>query len=416
VPTAGAVTLTDARDFAGETPPITGITRSAAETTTNASGEVLTNLNTSLILPRTATYDVEAWVSALHSNGGGWVLQATYGSFGAGTSPLQLSSSGQVAVSPVDGSIYVADTGNNRLLKLTNGVYASAITGLTGITGVALYDGGTTARQGIYVAFLSAGQSMLRKYALDMSTILWSLTSATYNNLTHLASDAAGAYCFATYARSGGNGIIRFLYSGSLSNRIDSGAGGSGDGQFNTPYGIAADATNLYVVDQANSRVQKLTQGGGAGTPPAYVAQWTIGAGARGAAIDAAGQVLVAEYGSNSVKRYSSVGVLVDTFSQATPDGIGVATGDVAWVSNAGSHNLAKWDEAAAGYGGLAIEIDGNLGSYITLGNLTAMLQNSHVRTATGPATITVKVYGKSTSGTATFRSVVLSARAVPRA
>jgi len=47
------------------------------------------------------------------------------------------------------------------------------------------------------------------------------------------------------------------------------GSNGSGDGQFDTPLGVATDATgNVYVADVLNYRIQKFTDTG------AYVTQW----------------------------------------------------------------------------------------------------------------------------------------------
>ena len=44
--------------------------------------------------------------------------------------------------------------------------------------------------------------------------------------------------------------------TGQLKNTI--GSGGSGDGQFSTPYGISIKGDVLYVADYVNRRVQKL--------------------------------------------------------------------------------------------------------------------------------------------------------------
>jgi tripartite motif-containing protein 71 len=61
------------------------------------------------------------------------------------------------------------------------------------------------------------------------------------------------------------------IASPSISYAYDSkfGSSGSGNSQFNSPYGIAIDADNyLYVVDSANGRVQKFNTTGG------YQTQW----------------------------------------------------------------------------------------------------------------------------------------------
>ena len=71
------------------------------------------------------------------------------------------------------------------------------------------------------------------------------------------------------------------------------GTNGSGDGQFSCPYGVAVDAAgNVYVADSHNCRIQKFTSGG------AFLAKWgTNGSGdgqfsiPNNVAVDAAGTV-----------------------------------------------------------------------------------------------------------------------------
>lgn len=387
IPTAGAVTLTDERTWATETPPAAGETRSTSESTTNVSGEALTNLNTNLVLPRTATYDVEAWVSAIQDNGGGWVEQAgsPFGSLGAGTSP-NFSSPAQVAVNSGN-KPWIADTGNGRAVRLTSGgAHDDAIAGLTNVTGIAV-----DASDNIYVAY----GNTLRKFNSSLVS-QWSVIPAI-TTLTHVATD--GTHVFVT-DKPGAKVWKRLCSDGSAVTSW---------GLLGGPWGIAYSASELYIVTSLLSRVSVHNTSG------VFQRNWSIPANCRGITADASGDLWVAVNGSDELRQYDNTGTLLTTLAQSTPEGIGVATGDVLWVSSTSGHNIAKWDEAAAGYGGLAVEIDSNLGTYITLGDLDGMLQNSHTRTATGPATISVKAYAKATSGTATFRSIVLSAKAVPR-
>src|SRR5689334_15471389 len=85
---------------------------------------------------------------------------------------------------------------------------------------------------------------------------------------------------------------------------------GSGDGQFNGPYGVATDAFgNVYVVDQNNNRIQKFTSTG------TYLAQWgTFGSGngqfaiPAGIATDAAGNVYVADRDNFRIQKFTGSG------------------------------------------------------------------------------------------------------------
>ena len=189
------------------------------------------------------------------------------------------------------------------------------------------------------------------------------------------------------------------------------GTSGSGNGQFNIPWGIAYNAldTLLYVVDQGNSRIQGVTTSG------VYVREWAISAGARG--VSAGSYVSVAEHGSDVVKRYSTLGSFVDSFAQTDPSGIAVATGAVPWVSNAGDGTIAKWDEASTpgGYGQIAIEIDSVVSDYVGIGNRDGSVSNSATATVAGGSTVLIRAFAKATAATLTLKGLVLTARAVPQ-
>jgi DNA-binding beta-propeller fold protein YncE len=94
------------------------------------------------------------------------------------------------------------------------------------------------------------------------------------------------------------------------------GTQGTGDGQFNAPYGVAVDGFgNVYVADTRNNRIQKLSPTG------RFLARWgghggdgTAGIGAgefkspRGIAVDDVGDVYVADHDNNRVQKLSPTG------------------------------------------------------------------------------------------------------------
>jgi tripartite motif-containing protein 71 len=101
------------------------------------------------------------------------------------------------------------------------------------------------------------------------------------------------------------------------------GSQGSGDGQFNSPRGIAVDPLgNVYVTDTGNNRVQKFDSNG------TFVSKWnSTGSGntfhaPEGIAIYPLGNVYVTDTGGNGVQKYISNGTLIGGFVVCCPKAI----------------------------------------------------------------------------------------------
>lgn len=256
-----------------------------------------------------------------------WTLLATYGTQGGNTTPVQFNSPNQVAVDS-SGFVYVADTTNNRVLKLSSsGIYVSAITGITSPYGVAVDASGN-----IYVTY----GAILRKYNSALVT-QWSTTFGTA--LAHVATDGTNVYVVSA------NDVVYKRLCSTGAAVANWGSLGTGNGQFTTPYGIALINNEVYVADTGNNRVQVFTTAG------VYARQWGSAGSSNGLfsspfgiAGDAANKVWVADRGNNRLQRFTGPGVYETQIAQSTPQGLGIATGDVLWVSSQ-QHNLAKWDE-----------------------------------------------------------------------
>ena len=130
---------------------------------------------------------------------------------------------------------------------------------------------------------------------------------------------------------------------------------GTGDYQFNNPSGVAVDATgNVYVADTDNNRIQKFTSSG------TFITKWgTIGTGdsefyyPRGVAVDASENVhvYVADTGNNRIQKFTADGTFVTGWGfYGTEDGLfnslwGVAvdaTGNV-YVADLGNDRIQKY-------------------------------------------------------------------------
>lgn len=125
----------------------------------------------------------------------------------------------QIAIDQADGSLYVADTLNNRVQKFTA---SGAYTGQFGVGGSG--DAEFNIPQGI---------------AVDPST--------------------RDVYV----ADTGNNRVQRFSSAGAYVSQIGPVAGGVAEGEFTRPKRVAVDSSGrLYVLDVGNARVQRFTSGG----------------------------------------------------------------------------------------------------------------------------------------------------------
>ena len=196
-------------------------------------------------------------------------------------------------------------------------------------------------------------------------------SQARFSYPNSVAVDASGTVYVAD---TGNNTIRKLVFSGTictvsiLAGTV--GVSGTTDGTgsaalFNNPVGIAVDASgNVYLADTGNHTIRKVSSSGQvvtlAGNPGVFGDQNGTGAGAlfcgpTGIAVDASGNVYVADTGNHMIRKITSGGV-VSNFA-----GCSSVTG---FVDGTGSGALFNAP------GGLALDGSGNLIVADTLNNL----------------------------------------------
>jgi serine/threonine protein kinase, bacterial len=184
------------------------------------------------------------------------------------------------------GNLYVADSNNNLIREITPTGVVTTLAG-TGTSG-----------------FVNGPANM-----------------ATFSFPQGIAVDASGN----VYVADNGNNLIREISAaGIVTTLAGNGTQGVNNGvdtaaNFYEPTGIAVDAAgNVYVADYGNNLIRKISAGGGvttvAGSGVAGLADGTGTAasfnGPAGIALDAAGNLYVADYGNNRLRGISPAGVV----------------------------------------------------------------------------------------------------------
>src|ERR1017187_2259079 len=255
------------------------------------------------------------------------------GDSGQATS-AQLNTPQAVAVDS-SGNLYIADTVNNVVRKVTAGGVISTIAG-NGTAG-------------------SAG---------DGSAAI----GAQLNHPQGIAVDANGG----VYISDTQNARVRKITNGTINTVAGSGTAGlGGDGgaatsaQLNIPAGLAVDgAGNLYIADFSNNRIRKVTSGGTITTLAGNGLAGYSGDGGAAAnaqlttpvalATDAGGNVYIADKGNNAVRVVNSSGII----STVAGNGLAGYSGDGGPAVSAMVGNPT----------GVAVDASGNL--YISDGSV----------------------------------------------
>lgn len=223
------------------------------------------------------------------------------------------------------GNVYVADTSNNRIRKVSPGGVVSTLAG----SGTAALANGAGTLASFYSPRDIALDSVLNVYVVDTS-----------NNCVRKITPAGVVTTFA-----------------------GSGTAGSSDGTgtlatFNKPFGIATNSGDtLYIADSSNNKLRKVTPGGvvtvfaGSGTASHVDATGTSAAfySPYGVTVDTSGKVYVGDTKGHYIRLVTPAGVVTTLAGSGTsgfvdgtgtnakfnlPSGLAVTTGGIVFVAD----------------------------------------------------------------------------------
>jgi sugar lactone lactonase YvrE len=279
---------------------------------------------------------------------------------GGGTALIRYPASIAVDTS---GNFYVADASGNTIQKITPVGVVSTLAGLTDVAGS--QDGaGSNARfnqpdglavdgsGNVYVT--DTGNATIRKITPDgvVSTLAGSATRGNQDGVGSAASfrapggiavDSAGT----VYVADTFNATIRKITSSGSVSTLAGTAGSRGDAdgtgsaaQFNNPSGVAVDAAgNLYVADTYNETIRKVTPTGIVTTlaGSAGISGGNDGTGIYalfnqpdGVAVDASGNICVADTGNAIIRKITPGGVVITVAGLPGIAGMGDSASGVA--------------------------------------------------------------------------------------
>ena len=341
------------------------------------------------------------------------------------------------------GNIYIADTNNNRVRKVSNGVITTvAGNGTAGFSG----DGGPTTSAQLNYPLDVAVDFAGNVYIADSDN--YRVREVTNGVITTVAGNGTAGF-------SGDNGPAisaelglpegisvdsagRIYIADELNNRIRKVSNGAittvagggttlGDNglataaQLNAPAGVAVDSLgNLYIADESNNRIRKVTNGvittvAGGGSSlgdngPAISAHLN---GPAGVAVDSAGNVYIADT-NNSRIRQVTTGVITTVAGNGTagfsgdngpatsaelsyPSGVAVDLIGNIYVADTDNGRVRKVADGVitsasiaylAGSSGIAVDSAGNVYVADKIGSSILKVTNGMITTVAGNGTL----------------------------
>jgi streptogramin lyase len=310
------------------------------------------------------------------------------------------------------GSVYVADTYNHSIRKVTPGGVVITLAGTPSVSGtnngvgttakfyypcgVAVSTNGTVYVADFYnhVIRKITAAGAVTTFAGKMSTsgsANGTSTTARFNNPFGLAVGSGGTLYVVDY----GNSMIRKITSAGTVSTLAGTAGSSGSTNgtgsaalFDQPFDVAADLNSglVYVADSGNHLIRKITSAGVVTTPAGQVVSSGTNNGTggtvrfnmpTGAALDVNGNMYISDYGNQVVRKISPAGVVTSLAGMAGVTGTNNGTGTAARfngpagvaVDGSGNVYVAEYKNHAIRKitpGGMVTTLAGRPGTYGT--------------------------------------------------
>ena len=421
------VEIANATEASYHIPNVQGFNAGAYTVVLSNLDGAVTSSNAVLTVPFPYAFTTLAGLAQLDTNG----YPVRGSADGAGSAARFFGPSGMAVDSA--GNVYLADTGNNTIRKVTPAGVTTTLAGLARSQGIAGELGGpfpsgvaVDGSGNVYVAD-KYDFTILKVTPLGVVTTLAGLAGSpastdgtgsnarfgvtwsegwipTFAGPSGVAVDSAGN----VYVADSGNNTIRkvtpagevtTLAGLSQLDQLGKPIGGSADGtgsaaRFNSPSGVAVDtAGNVYVADSGNNAIRKVTPSGvvttlagNHGTQDIFgipIDGYTDGIGSEarfwdpsGVAVDSAGNVYVVESANNTIRKVTPAGV-VTTLA-------GLAASPLAGLSgSAGSTDGTGSTARFNGPSGVAVDSAGNVyvadsgNNTIRKGFPALMIQNS---------------------------------------
>ena len=277
-------------------------------------------------------------------------------------SAARFSSVSGVAVDS-SGNLYVADTYNDTIRKVTPAGVVTTLAGVAGVQGSA--DGtGSAARfnspsgvavdssGNIYVA--DSGNDTIRMItpagvvttlagsAGQAGSVNGTNSAARFNTPSGVTVDSSGTL----YVADTGNNMIRSITAaGEVATLAGSGIAGSANGtnssaRFNAPSGVAVDSSgNVYVADTDNDTIRKVTPDGVVTTLAGSAGKAGSANGTNsvarfntpfGVAVDSSGNIYVADTDNDTIRKITPAGAVTTLAGKAATFGSADGTNNAA--------------------------------------------------------------------------------------